>query len=186
MIRKALYPEGHPYSWTVIGQLPDLQAAELSDLREFYDRYYGAGNATLAIVGDIDVAETKEAVRYWFGEIRQGPEVTPPEAEITKNKVIKDAARAQESLNAKLGLLREKSKYALPGTFVEDRQARLLDLSAGDLAAAAGGVMAPSDLVWVVVGDAKTQAEAVRDFADALPGGRLVEVERAAGTPSGD
>ena len=78
VIRTALYPDGHPYSWTVIGQLPDLQAATLPDLREFYDRYYGAGNATLAIVGDIDIEETKEKVAYWFGEIRPGPEVQPP------------------------------------------------------------------------------------------------------------
>ncbi|MEM8771472.1 MAG: pitrilysin family protein [Pseudomonadota bacterium] len=77
VIRKALYPESHPYSWTVIGALPDLQAATLDDLREFYDQYYGAGNATLAIVGDIDIEETKEKVERWFGEIRQGPDVEP-------------------------------------------------------------------------------------------------------------
>lgn len=75
VIRTALYPEDHPYSWTVIGALPDLQAATLDDLREFYDQYYGAGNATLVIAGDIDIAETKRKVGEWFGEIRQGPAV---------------------------------------------------------------------------------------------------------------
>ena len=78
VIRKALYPDGHPYSWTVIGALPDLQAATLGDLREFYDAYYGAANATLAIAGDIDIAEMKEKVERWFGEIRQGPPVEKP------------------------------------------------------------------------------------------------------------
>ncbi len=77
VIRKALYPEGHPYSWTVIGQLPDLQAATLDDLKEFYTEYYGAGNATLAIVGDIDIEEMKGKVQRWFGEIRRGPDVEP-------------------------------------------------------------------------------------------------------------
>lgn len=75
IIRKALYPEGHPYSWTVIGALPDLQAATLEDLREFYDEYYGASNATLAIAGDIDIKETKEKVEQWFGEIRRGSDI---------------------------------------------------------------------------------------------------------------
>ncbi len=77
IIRKNLYPEGHPYSWTVIGALPDLQAATLDDVKEFYEDYYGAGNATLAIVGDIDIAKTKELVMQWFGEIRKGPAVEP-------------------------------------------------------------------------------------------------------------
>lgn len=78
IIRKNLYPDGHPYSWTVIGSLPDLQAATLADVKEFYEQYYGAGNATLVIAGDIDVEETKKQVEKWFGEIRKGPEVEKP------------------------------------------------------------------------------------------------------------
>ncbi len=79
IIRKNLYPEGHPYSWTVIGSLPDLQAATIDDVKEFYEQYYGAGNATLVIAGDIDPEETKAKVEQWFGEIRKGPEVSKPE-----------------------------------------------------------------------------------------------------------
>ncbi|HYG02669.1 MAG TPA: pitrilysin family protein [Chryseosolibacter sp.] len=75
IIRTNLYPKGHPYSWTVIGSLPDLQAATLDDVKEFYDLYYGANNATLVIAGDIDMKETKKKVERWFGEIRKGPEV---------------------------------------------------------------------------------------------------------------
>ena len=37
IIRKALYPKGHPYSWTVIGELEDLQAATIDDVKEFYN-----------------------------------------------------------------------------------------------------------------------------------------------------
>ncbi len=58
-----LYPKSHPYNWTVIGLLPDLQAATLEDVKEFYEKYYGAANATLVIAGDIDVAKTKESVQ---------------------------------------------------------------------------------------------------------------------------
>jgi zinc protease len=80
IIRKNLYPEGHPYSWTVIGSLPDLQAATLEDVKEFYSQYYGASNASLVIAGDIDIPETKKLVQRWFGEIPSGPEVAalPP------------------------------------------------------------------------------------------------------------
>ena len=77
VIRKNLYPEGHPYSWTVIGSLPDLQAATLKDVKEFYDKYYGANNTTLVIAGDIDKEEVKASVDKWFSEIRRGPDVEP-------------------------------------------------------------------------------------------------------------
>jgi zinc protease len=75
IIRKNLYPEGHPYSWTVIGALPDLQAATIDDVKAFYKKYYGASNASLVIAGDIDIEETKKQVEKWFGEIPSGPEV---------------------------------------------------------------------------------------------------------------
>lgn len=77
IILSNLYPKDHPYNWTVIGSLPDLQAATLEDVKEFYDKYYGAANATLVIAGDIDIAKTKERVKLWFGEIRRGPAVQP-------------------------------------------------------------------------------------------------------------
>lgn len=75
IIRSNLYPKGHPYNWTVIGSLPDLQAATIDDVKEFYNQYYGASNATLVIAGDIDFDETKKQVEKWFGEIPSGPDV---------------------------------------------------------------------------------------------------------------
>lgn len=87
--RKNLYPAGHPYSWTVIGSLPDLQSATLDDVKEFYEQYYGAGNASLVIAGDIDIEETKAKVERWFGEIRKGPEVEPLEPMPVSLKEVK-------------------------------------------------------------------------------------------------
>ena len=77
VIKKNLYPQDHPYNWTVIGDLEDLQSATLEDVREFYDTYYVPSNATLVIAGDIDINETKQKVERWFGEIKAGPEVEP-------------------------------------------------------------------------------------------------------------
>ncbi|GAA4323410.1 pitrilysin family protein [Pontixanthobacter gangjinensis] len=91
IIRKNLYPEGHPYNWTVIGQLPDLQSATLEDVKEFYNKYYGAANASLVIAGDIDIQETKELVKKWFGEIPSGPEVKalePMPVKLNKTKSL--------------------------------------------------------------------------------------------------
>ena len=57
-IGEATYPEGHPYSWSTIGYLEDLDRATLNDLKKFFLRWYGPNNATLTIGGDIDKVET--------------------------------------------------------------------------------------------------------------------------------
>ncbi|MCF6264433.1 MAG: insulinase family protein [Xanthomonadales bacterium] len=75
VIKKALYPTGHPYNWTVIGDLEDLQAASLDDVREFYSEFYVPSNVTLVIAGDIDINETRKKVEYWFGEIASGESI---------------------------------------------------------------------------------------------------------------
>ncbi|MBC6427597.1 MAG: insulinase family protein [Ekhidna sp.] len=69
IILKALYPEGHPYNWTVIGELEDLQNATLDDVKEFYEQWYGPNNATLVIAGDIDRDKVMAMVEKYFGEI---------------------------------------------------------------------------------------------------------------------
>jgi zinc protease len=79
VINKNLYPEGHPYSWEVIGSLEDLQNATLEDVKEFYRRWYVPNNVTLTIAGDIDVEQTKTWIKKYFDEIPRGEEI--PEME---------------------------------------------------------------------------------------------------------
>src|SRR5512137_2397012 len=71
-----------PYHWQAIGSHEDLQAASLEDVREFFQRWYGPGNASLAIVGDIDPVRTRALVEKYFGSIPRadppGREVAPP------------------------------------------------------------------------------------------------------------
>src|SRR6201997_3320066 len=54
IITKATYPAAHPYSWTVIGSMEDLNAASLDDVKEWFRTYYGPSNATLVIAGDVN------------------------------------------------------------------------------------------------------------------------------------
>ncbi|MBF8151149.1 insulinase family protein [Winogradskyella sp. F6397] len=75
VINSNLYPEGHPYSWEVIGSLEDLQNATLDDVKEFYKRWYVPNNVTLTIAGDIDVAQTKTWVKKYFDEIPRGEDI---------------------------------------------------------------------------------------------------------------
>lgn len=59
----------HPYKHTTIGSMVDLDAASVFDVRDFYNTYYVAGNATLAIVGDFDSAQALELVNTYFGRV---------------------------------------------------------------------------------------------------------------------
>jgi predicted Zn-dependent peptidase len=66
----------HPYKGTVIGTMDDLDAAQLDEFLDFFDKYYGPNNATLVIAGDIDLDNTKVLAEKYFGEIPTGNEVT--------------------------------------------------------------------------------------------------------------
>ena len=72
---KYTYPEGHPYSWSVIGSLKDLEASTLDYVKEFYRTFYGPNNATIVISGDFDNAEARSLVEKYFGEIKPSPPV---------------------------------------------------------------------------------------------------------------
>ena len=77
-IGEAMFPEGHPYSWSTIGYLEDLDRATLDDLKKFFLRWYGPNNAVVTIGGDFDETETLELVKKYFGPIPTGPEVKDP------------------------------------------------------------------------------------------------------------
>jgi zinc protease len=87
VIDQALYPDGHPYQWQVIGSLSDLESAELADVVDFHSRWYGPNNATLVVAGDLDVSQTKAWIETYFGEIpaAEMPETPPiPEVVLTE------------------------------------------------------------------------------------------------------
>ena len=75
-----VFPEGHPYSWSVIGSMEDLNAASLDDVHEWFRTYYGPNNATLVLAGDIDVETARDSVQRHFGAIPPGPPLARMEA----------------------------------------------------------------------------------------------------------
>ena len=67
------YPAGHPYSWSVIGSMKDLDAASMEDVTEWFKTYYGPNNTTIVLAGDITPEQAREKVEKYFGEIPAGP-----------------------------------------------------------------------------------------------------------------
>ncbi|PYT53341.1 MAG: peptidase M16 [Acidobacteria bacterium] len=78
------YPAGHPYSWTTIGEMADLDAASMKDVQEWFKTYYGPSNVILVLAGDIDAKTAKEKAEKYFGDIPAGPPVAHQEAWIAK------------------------------------------------------------------------------------------------------
>ncbi|MFH0735225.1 MAG: pitrilysin family protein [bacterium] len=90
-LAKTLYPKGHPYSWTTIGSMDDLNAATFDDVVGFFNTYYAPNNASLSIAGDINPKETIKLVEKWFGQIPAGKPVPPidaPIAKLTEEKIV--------------------------------------------------------------------------------------------------
>ena len=67
----------HPYKHPTIGSMADLEAASIEDVREFYQTFYVPENATLVIVGDFDLAQTKALVEQYFGRVPKADHPVP-------------------------------------------------------------------------------------------------------------
>jgi zinc protease len=74
-LTEALYPASHPYSWPVIGYMDHLGAASYDDVLSFFRQYYAPNNASIAITGDIDMAEARRLVERWFADVPRGAPV---------------------------------------------------------------------------------------------------------------
>ncbi len=88
---EALYPKGHPYSWTTIGYIEDLNRVDVNDLKRFYMRWYGPNNAVLTVSGDVNTDEVVKLAEKYFGSIPRGPEVknmAKQAAVLTENRYI--------------------------------------------------------------------------------------------------
>ena len=78
------YPAGHPYSWSVIGSMADLDNASLEDVQEWFRQFYGPNNAVIVVAGDIKPQEVKQKVEKYFGGIPAGPPLTRQTAWVAK------------------------------------------------------------------------------------------------------
>ncbi len=77
-IGEIMFPKGHPYNWTTIGSLEDLQAASLEDVKSFFRQYYTAQNTILVLSGDFDEKQARTWIEKYFGGIEKGGDITRP------------------------------------------------------------------------------------------------------------
>jgi predicted Zn-dependent peptidase len=75
-----LWPDSHPYHHPVIGSHEDLEAAAVSDVKQFFETWYDPSNASLAVAGDFDPQRTRELIDRWFADIPSHGKPTDPGA----------------------------------------------------------------------------------------------------------
>jgi len=84
LMTEGTYPAGHPYSWSVIGSMDDLNAAKLDDVKEWFKTYYGPNNAVIVLAGDITADVARQKVEQYFGDIPAGPPIAKQETWIAR------------------------------------------------------------------------------------------------------
>lgn len=73
-----------PYHHPVIGWMDDIKHLDISDLRNWYQRFYAPNNATLVVVGDVEPEKIHALAKQHFGaipkseSIKRKPQTEPP------------------------------------------------------------------------------------------------------------
>ncbi len=67
------YPEGHPYHYSTMGSMAELDGAAQSDFTSFYESYYSPDNAVLTVVGDTDAEQVRKLAQQYFGGLPARP-----------------------------------------------------------------------------------------------------------------
>ncbi|MGM0480522.1 MAG: M16 family metallopeptidase [Pseudomonadota bacterium] len=162
------FPEGHPYSWSVIGSMDDLNNASLDDVHQWFKDYYGASNAVIVLAGDIDVATAKEKVERYFGDIEPGKPLKKLDTwvakrDATKRAVMQDdvpAARIYRLWNtAQLGTADHEYLSLLSDILANGKNSRLYErlVYEDQLASSVGGFQFGRELAgqFFITADAK-------------------------------
>ncbi len=120
---EGLFPVGHPYRWSTIGSLEDLDAASLDDVKEWFRENYGAANTVLVLAGDIDAAEARPLVEKYFGNIDAGPPLAKRKAWVPEKRTS-----TRERMYDRVPQARIYRSWVVPGRTTQTRA--FLDLAA--------------------------------------------------------
>ena len=179
LITKNTYPKGHPYSWTVIGEMEDLDAASLEDVHEWFKAYYGAANAVISIAGDISPKEARDLVEHYFGGIPSGPPVARHRAWIAGR-----SGEQRQTVEDRVPQARVMKVWNVPQW--GSREAVLLDLATDVLAAGKSSRLYKRLVYEDQIATNATAYISAREIGGqvvlqgtAQPGGDLAAVERA-------
>lgn len=79
---------GTPYGRSVIGDIPDLKSVTREQIYKYFKRFYAPNNATLVLIGDIDVSKAKHIIKEKFGKIPSSPSVEEAHKELKEEDFV--------------------------------------------------------------------------------------------------
>src|SRR6266536_3370133 len=112
------------------GDLAEVNAATIEDVRTFFKTFYAPNNAVLTIVGDVDVNELKQMVEKHFAGIPA--QAAPPKADLTEPAQTKEKRVTQTDKLANIPAL--ATGYHIPAQNAPDfpAMALLVQILQGD------------------------------------------------------
>jgi zinc protease len=75
------------------GDLADIEAATIDDVRGFFKSHYAPNNAVLVVAGDFEAAAMKRTVAKYFGDIPAAPIAEPPSSSEPRQEKEKRGAK---------------------------------------------------------------------------------------------
>jgi zinc protease len=114
--------KNHPYRWTTIGSMKDLDAATLEEFQAFNKKFYLPNNAVLVVAGDFEKKQTKEWIQKYFGPIAKGEVVA--KKTYLEEPITQTIKATYEDPNIQIPML--VASYRTPS--MKSRDARVLDL----------------------------------------------------------
>lgn len=84
----------HPYHWTPIGFMNDIQTWTIKDIKDFHKTYYQPNNAILIVTGDVKPKDVFKKAKKEFGDIKNNAKIpkfkfVEPEQDGAKRVIIK-------------------------------------------------------------------------------------------------
>lgn len=94
---------------------------------------------------------------------------SPEDLETTKSFMIKSNARAFETARAKLNMLENISEFGWGADYVKDREKIVNEMTVERIQELADKYLDPNKMVWLIVGDAKTQLDGLEKLGFGKP-----------------
>jgi len=117
LFNRTIFSDNHPYGRPSLGNEKSLRALSTADLKNFHGKYFLSNNATLIVVGAVDVSSVQGKLEKAFGSWRTGDMVTstwPGVKQVEKRQIYladKPGAAQTEIRIGRIGVPRKTEYY---------------------------------------------------------------------------